>query len=488
MKNITASIINGSRESGQIIAQANIPFLILQEHAVFTHLEESSLNPYSDTVDSKKFYQRRINPERVKSIVGYIEDALQKEMEGKEFAALFPTAMLLAATTDIDKDNINTDDGTIIIPSDIDFYVVDGQHRLQSMETLYERISQPKLFESDLEKYIRKYLENYKFNCMILLNFDMWEQARVFADVNFNQKPVDRSLYYSIYGMHYSDVRSDHKQSYMYVAHQLVAHLNSAAYSPLRGMIKMLGNGEGFVSQAFLADALIRHIKSPRGIWYEQYARQKDLRDAPGRYRFMVQETVSFFNVTKELFAAQWPTGQKHRSIILKTTGIGALVRLMGYIHTILDPETIESLNEPTDDGVAKKYEDELREKLSPLMQQGEILFGFQGEFAGTGGGGLETRLFKRMKQIINGEVCKELVDREEREVNGKKVGVKIYKNEDGFYTFELSHYFQNDYQMAPYRPGSGAISDSMKSLLFKLDMYFEQIEPNAKAFKNTDF
>ena len=44
------------------------------------------------------------------------------------------------------------------------------------------------------------YIKQFEFNCTILLGFDKWEQGKVFADVNFNQKPVNKSLYYDIFG------------------------------------------------------------------------------------------------------------------------------------------------------------------------------------------------------------------------------------------------------------------------------------------------
>jgi len=46
-----------------------------------------------------------------------------------------------------------------------------------------------------------------------MMNFDTWEQAQVFAEVNFNQKRVSRSLYYDIYGMNYSEDSTDKEKT-----------------------------------------------------------------------------------------------------------------------------------------------------------------------------------------------------------------------------------------------------------------------------------
>ena len=34
---------------------------------------------------------------------------------------------------------------------------------------------------------VKKILEDFQFSCTVLLDFDIWEQGKVFADVNFNQ-------------------------------------------------------------------------------------------------------------------------------------------------------------------------------------------------------------------------------------------------------------------------------------------------------------
>jgi hypothetical protein len=72
--------------------------------------------------------------------------------------------------------------------------------------------------------------------------------------------------------------------------------------------------------------------------------------------------------------------------------------------------------------------------------------------------------------------------------VNGKQVGVKYYHSKNGFYTFELSLHFQNKYQMAPYIPGSGSISDSLEGLDNRLHSYIAQVEPDARAVTNKEF
>ena len=108
--------------------------------------------------------------------------------------------MLLAANSERELRIGDMYDLDEIFDTNEPFYIVDGQHRLYSMRSLYEDVMQKDMFNEEDDEIVLRYLRNYRFNCTILLNFDLWEQAQVFADVNFNQKRVSTSLYYFIRG------------------------------------------------------------------------------------------------------------------------------------------------------------------------------------------------------------------------------------------------------------------------------------------------
>jgi len=67
-------------------------------------------------------------------------------------------------------------------------------------------------------------------------------------------------------------------------------------------------------------------------------------------------------------------------------------------------------------------------------------------------------------------------------------VGVKIYKNGDNVYSFELSDYFQDESQGSVYCPGDGSVDWSLEGLLFKLNMYKNQVRKIAKIEHNNSF
>lgn len=493
---INAYLLNGEKASQKVTMQASVPFSFLKDHVRFSYMTESTFDPYafdSDNIESlrnvskDKYYQRRVDERRVGAIKKYIRESILDEKNGVKIGVLFPTSLLLSAVYEESLPESGQLPLNQMLSHGNDFFIVDGQHRLWSMIDLYQEITDLKknsLFLSDEDEYLLDYLNRYRFNCTILLNYDLWEQARIFADVNFNQRKVSRSLYYAIYGMWYSDNPKELRNNYIFIAHQLVNFLNSSQYSPIKGMVRMLGNGKGMISQAFLADSLILHIQSPRGIWYVDSLD----RGREGAYVYMAKEIITYLTFIRNHFSDFWPSNNSHRSILLKTTGIGALIRLMGYIHkNYLSDEIIDSINMTGNDYVNQAYYDRLSYVMSPLKRHASSLFGFDGEFAGTGGKGLEGKLYRRMIRLIEtGE--NEIIEATEAEINGIKVKILKYKDKEGIYSFELSHYFQNPDQGMPYRPGGGSLGSSKDQLDFRLRLYIEQVTKDAKAVVNGDF
>lgn len=481
---IKATIINGNPESQKLVLQANIPFTYLIEKVRFTHMKSPEDDPMSegdeDDKDSEKFYQRRIDRRKIESLKKHIRKSILNEHIGRRVSVLFPTALLLAISGDvvnprIDKElylhNIHTPDSK--------FYIADGQHRMWAMRELYKSlVYEENIFGEETEDtVIKKYLDKFRFNCTILLNFDLWEQAQIFADINFNQKKVDKSLYYSIYGLLDPNSIDDVKSSAIFVAHTLVKLLNKSDQSVLQGLIRMLGNGKGLVSQAFIADSIIRNLRSPRGIWY---SRPEEVQDRIGYYAF---ELTTFFSVIKSMYPESWPKFENGnpiaKSIITKTTGMGALLRLFVHIHRLLMGDSdFGSLG--AREYLTKHYISDAGWLLSGMTNKGTELFGFFGEYSGTGGKGLESRLYNRMLELIKTPLR---IHTEKKTINNVEIQVTFTRDMDNIFSFSLSKYFKNPDQMQPYRPGSGSMATSMYHLRSRLNQYISQIHPNAIAF-----
>ena len=394
-----AFVLNGDENSQKLILQACIPFIDLKDKARFTFRGDPSANPYSIKTSNEENYQRQINQNRVKDIGKYLRMSILQNGRDNNVAVIFPTAMLLAFNSDDLKDSETNfkigHECNVDLPNN-NVYIVDGQHRLYSMIELYRDVSSSVLSD-DLR--IKKYLENYVYNCTLLMNFDMWEQGQVFADVNFNQKRVNKSLYYDIYGIEYPENTLDRNKNYIYIAHQLVKFMNETKESPFYHHIKMLGTGKGYFSQACLAEALMKHMATPLGIWY---IKSDNLPQKPN-YRYMAVELISFYTCIKDMFKEYWPKDNSHVSILCKTTGVNAMMQLMGYIHQSIASNKNDVVDNLKDSNsyISQPYIEAITPVLLKLLPYGDNLFGLDGDYGGTGGSGLSSKLYKRMRDII---------------------------------------------------------------------------------------
>lgn len=494
MDKINAFVLSGDVNSQKLVLQVNIPFVDLKKYATFTFMQDPSDDPYDSDIDSRNsFYQRRTDDSRVREIKGFIKSSILRQQSGEMVATIFPTAVLLSTQIDDTRFELHKSypiDTNLFFSNAL--YIVDGQHRLMAMRELYFDCSN-NLFPSDEDLVVLEYLKSYVFNCTLLLNFDMWEQALVFADVNFKQKKVDKSLYYTIYGMNYSTNPADYNRNYIYIAHNLVKFMNTYEQSPLRGCIMMLGsrqsNHRGFITQACLAEALMKNIYSPRGIWYVN----PDDMQTPPNYKSMAVELLSFYVAVRSCFDKVWPQDSYQiDTIIMKTTGVGALINLMAYIHTTMLPDYIkDQLKQAAKPDLNNEYIGYVKPILQKVAAHQYELFTTSGSYAGTGGRGLVNQMFQRMKFLIENDADElkcELIGEDTIKINDIDVDVKYYKDEDGYYSFKLSHYFKNSYQMAPYRPGSGSVAESMEHLKFKLKLYVDQVEDDATYEVNKSF
>lgn len=394
-------ILRGDKDSQKFIMQANLRFLDLCRYAEFTYMSDSMSDPYAVETDleskqrgSEKFYQRKVDTKRVSKIISYVKSMILSQ-SAVDSMSLFPTALLLAAHWERNEEIScyeSLDLGSFY--GEINsLYVVDGQHRLYSLKQLYETVKD--LRDTD-SLTIKEYLDNYTFNCMVLLNYDLWEQAKVFADVNFNQKSVNKSLYYSIFGMQENQATEDLKKSNIFIAHQLTRYMNSEPTSPLYHCIKMLGTGKGFISQAFFADSLIKNLR-PLGIWHiEQNEEQRN-------YSYMAIELMDFFSVVKDIFKDVWPTeDMQHRSIIAKTTGIGALLSTMAYLHECkLPDDLLIKMRDSYSISEREIYKTIITKQLNKVYPYRLELFEMGGKYGSSGGKGQESALRKELQRII---------------------------------------------------------------------------------------
>ncbi|WP_447767571.1 DGQHR domain-containing protein [Sphingobacterium faecium] len=157
-------------------------------------LKLSDTSPY--TTDLEGNYngtQRLLDEDRTKEIARFL----------KGTDSTLPSSIILAANSSNRKNKSDNNDenedsfeslkdsqrwhiksNKLIIPSDFkNCLIIDGQHRVRAFEHLSE----------DEQK-------RYELLCSLFMDIPNPYQAYIFATININQKPVDKSLSYNLYG------------------------------------------------------------------------------------------------------------------------------------------------------------------------------------------------------------------------------------------------------------------------------------------------
>lgn len=332
------------------------------------------------------FFQRKIDEEKIKEIVKFIEDGLLKNDKKNISLALFPTAMILSFDLNEgnDKENgivfnykDNKEFGYIEISEECytKMLIVDGQHRFVGVQRFYEK------YPDYLEKI------DIEFIATFLIGYDLYEQAEIFANVNFKQKPVKKDLYYDIFGS-LPGIKDE-----MTLAHFTVKKLNDDEDSPIKDMVRMLGIGSGIISQAYLFKEIMFLFRPKKvfGVYFNRYIEGK------GDYKRIPVLLKMYFNIIKNKFTEYWPNRnfeskaynqRDYKSILLKTTGLGALIKLFDYL--------INDSLQLSDEIIMEK----VKNALSLIdNDKAKKLFSNEGDYGRSGG--LQNKLFNEIKRLV---------------------------------------------------------------------------------------
>lgn len=391
------------------------------------------------------YYQRLINDERTKKLIKFLITEINNSLdEEKRYLITFPTSLILGIYLSEEKsledyksslsnfyESLNSNDvqeidfseklgcfysdNRIFIPDINLILVVDGQHRLAALQAIYTTICIMLGLEEDYSvdeeliryakrnienenfkdlKEVKKILEDFQFSCTVLLDFDIWEQGKVFADVNFNQKPVNRSLYYDIFGSYPDPEKND-----LFIAHNIVVSLNSIKGNPFYNKIKMLGVGsDKFISQAFLVESIFPLLRK-NGVWLNylnDFINNGVVSEKPLKF------IMCYFEVVKEMFEEYWPVDgirpSKYKDILFKTTGLSAFFILINDIY----PNIVDVMHQD-EEAIKKAIKFELNKTRDDigLIKISKKLFSKDGDFSKGAGKGLQMRLYKRMAFVL---------------------------------------------------------------------------------------
>lgn len=296
--------------------------------------------------------QRDEKVKRLKEIAEYIDTV----------DAAFPNSIILGANYDEFGDHVtdptrqwtvkDSGDGFhhIIIPSiERVASLIDGQHRLHAFEFATKNLNMPLL-------------------CAVYLDIPLPYHAYIFATINFNQKKVDRSLAYDLFGFNLDEGASSTwapETLAVYITRLLNAENDSPFYDHIKLGVKDNLEGQASnwqISMATIVDGLLSlissHPKKDRYLMHRKSVKlgrsRKDLLERPdtsplreiyiaGNDKGVYQILFNYFIVSDELYWRKSPDN----SYIKKTVGIQAL---FDVLKTILNMESVSSLHKFTSD------------------------------------------------------------------------------------------------------------------------------------------
>lgn len=290
----------------------------------------------ANDIDNYFGIQRKPAPNRLKEISEYV----------RFIDATFPNNIVIAVKSieNIDAEqpvrNIKVEDGKISIRRAENIaQIIDGQHRLLGLQ---KAIDDDPLFSQDLK-------DNFELPVTIYVDMDIENQSMVFATINKAQTKVNKSLVFDLYDL--ANTRSPYRS-----AHNIVRVLNENSKSPLKNKVKMLGVADDTenetIAQATLVESIVKYIsKSPlkdrddlkRGLkislendkkllFRKWFIEDNDL--------FIARTLLNYFLSIKE----KWPNAWDTNSILVKSTGMIALLNFFGDIFKTKEFESHQEI------------------------------------------------------------------------------------------------------------------------------------------------
>jgi DGQHR domain-containing protein len=241
--------------------------------------------------DPEKGFQRIVRQERAEQMAAAVLD--------KQRA--FPNAIILAT----DKKELLYSENALELDGKLRFLVVDGQHRLWAQKySTYEA----------------------KYVCVIHCNLDEVKMAKLFLEINDNQKRVPASLRWDLVRL----VRPDDDRSAI-AAVDLVYELTNNEESPLYQRVDLTGEvPDKTLNQGSLAPEL-KSIVTKRGVF----------RDAD--FKTQTQVLIIYLATIRSLDPSGWKTG---KTPFYKARVMRVLIRLLPEIlayQEIKDLTRVES-------------------------------------------------------------------------------------------------------------------------------------------------
>ena len=278
-------------------------------------LEDKGLNVRSDPHG----IQRRMNIAKINDITKTISIESEVMPNAILLCLDFQSVDNLYDYLDNFHNNFTEEFGLLDVPNDIMFKVVDGQHRLAGIFSCSEIL-----------------LSKIEIPIILLLDCSNEFAAKIFSDINGKQSRVNTSLIIDLLG---EQNPTEEDKILDKQLHNICRQLNEEKESPFYQHIKMLGYGLGSISQSFLVNCLKNVLFKSKKVCDELFFNNLFLYFSAIQGTYKKYWPVPFDsanyednNLTKyssDIIAVN--------SQIMKTNGIGALLKILPFIFEKID-------------------------------------------------------------------------------------------------------------------------------------------------------
>lgn len=264
--------------------------------------------------------------------------------------------------------------------------IIDGQHRFLGLKSYFEKYGYTK----------------FHFLATFMIGNDRFEQSIIFSDVNFNQKPVNKSLMYDILGV------LPNKKNEVSFTHNLVKKINENLN--LKGIIKILGTGYGIISLGFIVEVIINQMITHKNGSLKKFYEQYEF-GLGNDYEKLEKIFIDYFLYIKEKFPKYFPNKSKveekidgklviveyyknseYKYILFKTTGIYGWLLLL---NDILPKVDVCNYNKDV-------FIKQLDLILIDIVSQQDIIFNEHKPYMSGGSKSLQTMFYNELKRLAN--------------------------------------------------------------------------------------
>lgn len=341
------------------INQPLAPFYVFKISA-FDLLQLVESEPYYLSLEGNEFknegIQRQFDKVRGKEIANFLRST----------ESALPNSIIIAGNSKLSdeqnqwriiKETINNcEEHYLEIPEMIvNGKVIDGQHRLFSFMQL------------TMEEQ-----KKYELLCTLYLDLPNPYQAYIFASINMNQRKVDKSLAYELYGYDLNDDESD-KWSPEKLAVFLTRKLNTSEGSVFKGHILLAANNDEIlaklsgvdskdwsISTSAMVEGILTLISNnPKRDRDELQMKIEEQRSrkvlasikstAPLREYYIENNDLLIYTILVNYFEASYNALYKGNSILFKTVGIQVQFVVLKKILQKLDQDKDISIKYYTD-------------------------------------------------------------------------------------------------------------------------------------------